>query len=153
MHVQEAFSQKGMADENRRLASEVRQAGEELAIVNARLERVLSSQRTQLDLEEARAATARDMIDLLPVPTLGVDPDETVVMANLEAQQVLGPDRLLIGEPAAAILPPSLWPLWSGAAAPGLAIEVLIGGRNWRAIARPFGDLAQPGRLLVLTAT
>lgn len=151
VHVQEAFNQKGMADENRRLAQEVRQAGDELSSVNARLERVLSTQRTQIDLEEDRATTARDMIDLLPVPILGIDPDETVVMVNLEAQRLLGIDRLLIGEPASLVLPEALQCLCQGSEQVGTAVRLRIGDRYWRARARPFGEMGQPGHLVVLT--
>jgi diguanylate cyclase (GGDEF)-like protein len=151
VHVQEAFTQKGMADENRRLAGEVRQASEELAQVNGRLERVLATQKAQIDLEEARAATSRDMLDLLPVPALGVDCDGLVVMVNLAAQQLFGADRLLLGQPAQTVLPPALWPLWSGTSTAGLKLDVTLAGRAWRASARPFGVSQPAGQLLALT--
>src|SRR5450830_433985 len=108
VHVQEAFSQKGMADENRRLALEVREANEELAVLNGRLERVLSNQQMQLGLEASRATAARDMLELLPVPAFGIDPQGLMVMANLAAQQLLGAERLLLGQCAACAAGPAV---------------------------------------------
>ncbi|WP_084679452.1 EAL domain-containing protein [Curvibacter lanceolatus] len=147
VHVQEAFSQKGMADENRRLALEVREANEEMAVLNGRLERVLSNQQAQLGLEASRATAARDMLDLLPVPAFGIDPEGLVVMANLAAQQMLGAERLLLGQCAVSVLPAQLSLLWEQPVEQVLDFE--WSGRRWRAHARPFGASAPRGHLLV----
>ncbi|MDD0810969.1 EAL domain-containing protein [Curvibacter sp. RS43] len=148
VHVQEGFHQKGLADENRRLALEVRGANEELAVLNGRLERVLSTQQAQLGLEASRATAARDMLDLLPVPAMGIDPAGLVVMANLAAQQCWGAERLLLGQCAASVLPAELAPLW---AQPGeQSLDFDWSGRRWRARTRPFGASAPQGHLLVL---
>lgn len=147
VHVQEAFSQKGMADENRRLALEVREANEELAVLNGRLERVLNNQQAQLDLEASRATAARDMLDLLPVPAFGIDPAGMLVMANLAAQQLLGADRLLLGQRAVGVLPAPLASLWEQPGEQSLDFE--WSGRRWRACTRSFGASAPRGHLLV----
>lgn len=147
VHVQEAFSQKGMADENRRLALEVRDANEELAVLNTRLERVLSNQQAQLDLEASRATAARDMLDLLPVPAFGIDTEGLVVMANLAAQQWLGVERLLLGQSATSVLPE---PVASRCTQPvEQALDFEWSGRRWRARSRPFGASVPRGHLLV----
>jgi hypothetical protein len=54
------------------------------------------------------------MLDLLPVPALGLDLDGLVVRVNLDAQQLFGADSLLLGQAAACVLPPALAPLSAG---------------------------------------
>lgn len=149
VHVQEGFHQKGLADENRRLAHEVRQAGEELTTVNARLEKILNSQQAQIDLEEARASNARDMMDLLPLPAVAVDHQGLVVMVNLEAQALFGPGPLL-GQNADSALPAGLAGLWQtdpATAMPPLPLSLPSG--TWQAQARCFGSAPATGWLLV----
>jgi diguanylate cyclase (GGDEF)-like protein/PAS domain S-box-containing protein len=90
-HVAEAFSQKEMADENRRLAHQVELANGELAALNQKLER-------QAGLLRASAEGSRSLLDDLPVAVLGVDPDGIIAYANRAAPPGLlgslaGPER------------------------------------------------------------
>ncbi|GAA4428754.1 EAL domain-containing protein [Acidovorax lacteus] len=156
-HVQEAFRQKGMADENKRLAGEVVSANEALAQVNERLEMVLATQKSQIDREEVRANTARDMVDLLPVPVLGVDPDGTVVLVNREAQRLWGPQAPLLGEQVCTLLRPHAvagvadmaLPLQSDA--PALPSCVQLQQRRWLLRMQTLDQPSARGTLLVLT--
>ena len=111
VHVREAFAHKELGDENKRLATEVVTASEALAAANERLEMVLNNQQQQIDQEAARANAVRDMLDLVPVPLLGVDPDGVIVLANQEAQRVLGHRTAVLGEPAEAVLQQPLPPM------------------------------------------
>ncbi len=154
VHVREAFAHKEMADENKRLASEVITASEALATANQQLEQVLGSQQQQIDQESARADAVRDMVELLPVPLLGIDPDGTIVLANQEAQRTLGLATPLLGEPAAAVLQQDL-----PAAGPGQAASVAAmaapplhwQGPHWSMKVRALGDTPPRGLLMVLT--
>ena len=111
VHVREAFAHKELGDENKRLATEVVTASEALAAANERLEMVLNNQQQQIDQEAARANAVRDMLDLVPVPLLGVDPDGVIVLANQEAQRVLGHRIAVLGEPAQTVLQQPLPPM------------------------------------------
>ena len=154
VHVQEAFAHKEMGDENKRLASEVITASEALAAANERLELVLSTQQQQIDQESARANAVRDMVELLPVPLLGIDPDGTIVLANQEAQRTLGMATPLLGEAAAAVLQQDL---------PGADSEQLskqadtqtpplhVQGPHWNMKVRALGETPPRGLLVVLT--
>ena len=87
------------------------------------------------------------MLDLLPVPAFGIDPAGMLVMANLAAQQLLGADRLLLGQCAAGVLPAPLASLWEQPGEQSLDFE--WSGRRWRACTRSFGASAPRGHLLV----
>ncbi|WP_175518388.1 EAL domain-containing protein [Paracidovorax wautersii] len=154
VHVQEAFAHKEMADENKRLASEVITASEALAAANERLERVLGSQQQQIDQESARADAVRDMVEQLPVPLLGIDPDGTIVLANQEAQRTLGLATPLLGEAAAAVLQQDI-PLPDAGLPAGLpdakAPPLHWQGAHWSMKVRALGDAAPRGLLVVLT--
>ncbi len=154
VHVQEAFAHKEMADENKRLASEVITASEALAAANERLERVLGSQQQQIDQESARADAVRDLVEQLPVPLLGIDPDGTIVLANQEAQRTLGLTIPLLGEAAATVLQQDM-PLPGtipGAVQPDAKAPPLHWqGAHWSMKVRALGDASPRGLLVVLT--
>lgn len=157
VHVQEAFAHKEMADENKRLASEVITASEALASANDRLELVLSNQQHQMDQETARANSVRDLVDMLPVPLLGIDPDGTIVLANKEAQRALGQRTALLGEPASAVLqqdlPPSPVDTDAGEDNPSVAHGLLQHwqGPHWNMAVRALDQHPPRGLLVVLT--
>jgi len=87
------------------------------------------------------------MLELLPIPAFGIDPEGLLVMANLAAQQLLGAERLLLGQRAGSVLPDRLASLWEQPGEQALDFEWL--GRRWRARARPFGATVPRGHLLV----
>lgn len=155
-HVREAFAHKEMADENKRLATEVVAASEALTQANERLELVLSNQQQQIDLEAARANTARDLLDSLPVALLGVDPHGTIVLTNQELQRALGAHTPLLGASAAHALGHDFAALAAAGAAgaagstPASRIELPLGGRTWHARVRALGDAHPRGVLLTL---
>ena len=128
---------------------EARKANEELALVNGRLERVLAAQQQRIQVEEVRAANARDMLDLLPVPVLGIDPHGMLGLVNREAQDLFGPG-LLLGQQARDVLPPPLRPLLQAEGAPD-EVRLPWRGRGWRARIRPWTAVDRDGHLLVLT--
>jgi len=149
-HVQEAFRQKDMADENRRLAREVHSANNELALVNQRLEGLLAKQREQTSLEESRAANARDVLENVPTPIIGVDCDGMIAFINLDAQALLPDAGALIGCDADDALPSELRETLQ--MDDGLYRRLSIGGRRYQAVCRTMkeGSSAR-GKLLVIT--
>lgn len=153
-HVREAFAHKEMADENKRLATEVVSASEALTHANERLEQVLGNQQRQIDLEAARANTARDLLDALPVALLGVDSHGTIVLTNLELQRVLGTDTPMLGATAAQALGQDYETLSAAASTSGgqpmRMVTLSLGGRNWQAWVRALDHAASRGVVLTL---
>ena len=104
-HVAEAFHQKELADENRRLARRVDSANADLAQVNEQLGRLLAQQRSQAELLEASASSMRDVFDELPAAVLGLDADGTLSFANREAERLLPLLASRLGSQVAPLLP------------------------------------------------
>src|SRR5690606_488663 len=88
-HVAEAFRQKAMADENRRLSRELEAANAELEVLNDRLAVLLNRQRGEAELFQRAAAGPRDALDALPVPLVIIDGDGVLALVNAQARQLL----------------------------------------------------------------
>jgi len=148
-HVAEAFRQKDLADENRRLAREVHSANHELALVNERLEGLLARQREQTSLEESRAANARGVLENVPTPIVGVDVDGMIAFVNRDAQMLLSDAGALIGCDADEVLPAGLCEVLT--LDDGAHHRVELRGRWHRAVCRAMDDATSRGKLLVIT--
>lgn len=149
-HIAEAFAQKEMADENKRLASAVLTANEELSAVNDRLQQLLANQRDQIHREESSLGVAREVLDHIPAAVVGVDLEGMVAFVNADAEVLLGGDTVpLLGYPADSVLPEALRPVWR--AADQSYHDVCIAGSAYRVVCRPVGnDDHSRGRLLVV---
>ena len=108
-HIAEAFRQKDLADENRRLARQVENANADYLALNARLETLLEQQRDEAELLTLAAAGTRDALEALPAPVLVVDADDTLAFVNQEARRLLPQVAGEIGRPAVEVLPANLW--------------------------------------------
>ena len=148
-HIAEAFRQKDMADENRRLAQQVEDANADLAALNARLEQAVTRQREQAQTMAISAGSMREVLDELPAAVLGIDPDGMVAFVNREAERVLPDAGRLIGRLAREALPPSVCALIGGPA--GTRGEVTIAGSEFRVMARALdGSKGANGHLVLL---
>ena len=104
-HVAEAFRQKDLADENRRLSLQVETTNADLARLNQRLEHSLTQQRDHTELLAASAESTRGILDELPAAVLGVDPDGLVAYANERAEATFSAGEGLLGRALCAVLP------------------------------------------------
>jgi len=102
--IEEAFRYKALHDENRRLNLELQAANAELIRVNAQLQEALEAQRRRAVLGESALVAVQEIVNCLPVPLLGVDPDGLLVFANAEATRRFG-RRPLLGAYVAEALP------------------------------------------------
>lgn len=84
-HVAEAFRQKDLEDENRRLAHQVETANADLAALNSRLETLVAQQREHADLLAASAGNMRHLVEEMPAALAAVDASGQVVLVNREA--------------------------------------------------------------------
>ena len=88
-HVAQAFAQKGMADDNRRLQREVAAGNADQARLNQRLAQLLDRQTEQSQLMQASAEGVRDLVDVLPAAVFGIDPDGVLTYLNQRADDLL----------------------------------------------------------------
>lgn len=107
-HVAEAFRQKELADENRRLAQQVETANADLAELNSRLEQLLSQQRAHADMLTASAGSMRQLVEELPAALAAIDPDGQIVFVNREAAERLPGAGGWIGRNVRDTWPPAL---------------------------------------------
>jgi PAS domain-containing protein len=148
-HVAEAFRQKGMVDENRRLAAQVESVNADLAKANARLAHLLNQQREHAELLAANADSVRALLDDLPAAVVGVDPDGVVVFVNRSADELLPHAAELLGRHADEVLPARVLGDDQASAPGGDIVE--YAGRRYRLMTRALhGGAEARGRLLLL---
>ncbi|MBI5108581.1 MAG: response regulator [Rhodocyclales bacterium] len=104
--IADAFRRKALRDENRRLSLELRSTNAELVRVNDQLQAALDTQRRRTELGEAALAAAQEIVNCVPLPILGVDPDGLLVFANAAAARSFA-RRPLLGAFVAEALPPA----------------------------------------------
>jgi diguanylate cyclase (GGDEF)-like protein len=107
-HIAEAFRQKEMADENRRLAREVENANASLAILNEQLQNSLSTQSDQSHILERSADSAREILDSVPGVIIGVDDDGLIAFVKGETDELLPRAGSWIGRNVDGTLPAQL---------------------------------------------
>ena len=139
-NILEAFRHKELADENRRL-------GEELRLANRQLRDLLEEQQRELQRDQIVLGVVQEILQVLPLPVLGLDDQGLIVCANQEADGLLGQGLPLIGSFAQDVLPPALFEAVRGEAGDGLWQD---GKRCWQTRCSAIGAGAS-GRLLILS--
>jgi diguanylate cyclase (GGDEF)-like protein/PAS domain S-box-containing protein len=146
-HIEEAFTQKGLADENQQLGEQVRHANRELAQVNGRLQQLLAQQREQISREEARVSVAREVLENIPAPVIGFDLDGMIAFLNAGSQAMFPGAVSMLGCDAAEVLPESLVNVWRSA--DGEYHTVHVGDAAYLVVCRAMSG-STGGKLLVL---
>lgn len=147
-NIEEAFRYKEMADENRRLSSEVLAVNQQLAQANARLLQTLVEKERRIERDEMTLDIAQEALQCVPFPVLGVDDEEMVVFANIEAEKLLGGGRPLLGIDAKDCLPAPLFGLLQGA--DGATVDWPAGALRLRGLYRRMGPRHAGSRLLII---
>jgi CheY-like chemotaxis protein len=148
-NIEEAFRQKELADENRRLDQEVRSANVELAELNARLQGALARQSEQMSLAEDRGRTALEVLYNVPMPLIGLDAEGMVAFANQDAERLLPGVLGWLGAYAEECLPPDFQRVLT--LEDGQAIDVVIDGLACRCSCRLIDDDGgRRGRLVAI---
>ncbi|HEV8691886.1 MAG TPA: EAL domain-containing protein [Ideonella sp.] len=107
-NIEEAFRQKALADENRRLWRELHQANHEGAELNERLKQALAVQHERTHLAETSKGGALEMLLNVPAALFGIDEDGVIAFVNHEAEALWLSRQPLLGRDAATALPPAL---------------------------------------------
>lgn len=148
-HIAEAFRQKELADENRRLARQVQDANANYMELNARLECLVAQQREEAQLLALAAGSTREALELLPAAIVAIDGDDTVTYANDEGRRLLASADGGTCWPADEALPPAL--RTAAAATDGSAPVVALAGHKHRVLVRPLLHRgAARGRILLV---
>jgi diguanylate cyclase (GGDEF)-like protein/PAS domain S-box-containing protein len=148
-HVAEAFRQRALADENRRLATQVESANADYVKLNSRLEKVVAQQREQAELLAASAGGMREVLDSLPAPVLGIDPDGTLTFVNHAAEALLPDSMCMLGQQLRDAIPPDLLRAVGNPSGGAHAID--IAGRSFQVLTRTLrGSGSMRGQLVLL---
>jgi EAL domain-containing protein (putative c-di-GMP-specific phosphodiesterase class I)/CheY-like chemotaxis protein len=149
-HLAEAFRLKEIADDNERLNIEVRTANHELASANRRMEQLLHHMQRQIHRDEISLNIAREILQHLPLPVIGMDDAGMIAFINAAAGRVLRRSGPLLGSDASAALP-DLFPA-AGIALPPLGHQASIDGLRYAVTVYPMGEKsASRGSLLTLS--
>ena len=137
-NIEEAFRQKGLADENRRLDQEVRSANTELADLNQRLQAALARQHEELSVVQDRGRHAMEVLYTVPMPLIGLDIEGLIAFANQDAEALLPGIRALVGSYAQDALPDEFQLLAN--LRDGDVVETTHDGRAYRCSCRAIDD-------------
>jgi len=145
--IHEAFQRKALNDENRRLNQQLRAAKDQLERHNERLQAALSEQKSAMLLGEKVLRLARDGLDQLPIPVIGIDTGSRVAFVNFAAMEVAPENTWMIGELAKEGLP-SIIAECVRIAPVQFTIPELF-GKGWILDARKLGTMESPRGTLV----
>jgi len=144
-HIGDAFRLKEIADENGRLNLEVRAANLELATANRKMEELLREKQLQISRDEVSLSVSRELLQVLPLPVLGLDDDGLIAFVNGAADTLLRSSGALLGNEAGHVLP-ALFPLAAG------NHQADIDGRRFNVLVYPMGaSSASRGSLIALS--
>ncbi len=142
-HIREGFQRYELRAENERLARELEQA-------NAQLSRSKGELETEIRHSLGALRVSQEMLERLPIGTLGIDGEGVVVAANRKAEEILegGNEGPLIGAFADERLPAPMLEALAGAPA---SVWVSPQGRSYRFSCASMGEASgSQGTLLTI---
>jgi diguanylate cyclase (GGDEF)-like protein/PAS domain S-box-containing protein len=136
-HIEEAFRNKEMVDENRRLGLELRTANLGLASANRQLEDVLEQQREQIRRDGISLDIVREALLRVPMAIVALDEDRQVAYANLAARKLFGKGDALLGSDADEVMPAAVVAL--AARADEVPVPARLAGQAYEIVAYSMG--------------
>jgi CheY-like chemotaxis protein len=148
-NIEEAFRNKGMADENRRLHIGLALANSQMTVVNEQLQKMLANKDLQVMRDESLLNIVQEVLQQLPWPIIGIDDEFIVALANTAADVICGDGKPLLGRNMYASLPaPLLAALGSSMM---VETDIDINGIRYRLRGSSMGEHSRSrGALLVL---
>ncbi|MEC5163671.1 MULTISPECIES: EAL domain-containing protein [unclassified Janthinobacterium] len=149
-HIAAAFHLKEISDENERLNLEVRTANHELASANRKMEELLRQKQQQISRDEVSLNIARELLQFLPLPVIGMDDDGMIAFINAAADTLFRRAGALLGNEASLVLPD----LFEDGAVPGAANTHIaeVDGVAYSIAVYPMGaNSASRGSLITLS--
>jgi CheY-like chemotaxis protein len=136
-NIAEAFQQKELADENRRLSCELQRANQQLAHANAQLQDLLAEREGRIGRHETAIAVLHEVLEMLPWPFLGIDDDGLIVTLNAGAEALFGSRGALIGRPISDAMPEHTETFLHAAST--LTLPVVLDEAHYLVQCRPLG--------------
>jgi CheY-like chemotaxis protein len=103
--IKEAFQHKEMSDENRKLGLKIQTANHELATANRRLAEMLQQKEHQINRDGNSLEIAREALQAVPIPLIGVDEDGMIAFANAATEILFIEHAPLLGAHIDQLLP------------------------------------------------
>jgi diguanylate cyclase (GGDEF)-like protein/PAS domain S-box-containing protein len=151
-HIQKAFEHKGLLEENRQLDIKIRTTNQELVAANRQLGDVLQKTRHQIERDETSLAIAREALQHMPLPVIGVDNEGLMAFVNTSAERLFACRAPLLGMALADALP-AVDAAIAGAVE-GVPCELLINRTRYLLSWNTMGANSRSrGRLVTLTET
>jgi diguanylate cyclase (GGDEF)-like protein/PAS domain S-box-containing protein len=104
-HIHKAFEHKELLEDNRQLDIKIRSTNQELVAANRQLGDVLQKTRHQIERDESSLAIAREAMQYMPLPVIGVDDEGLMAFVNTAAEQLFVQTGPLLGAKLADALP------------------------------------------------
>ena len=147
-HIAEAFRMKETSDENERLNLALRTANHEMALTNRRMEELLRQNQQQITRGEISLNIARELLECMPLPVIGLDEEGMVAFVNSAAEAVFNNVAILGSEAQYAL--PELFA--SDTLGSGSSHEAQLGGQRYKVAIHPMGlRSASRGSLITLS--
>ena len=147
-HIAEAFRLKGIDDDNARLNAQLREVNLALASANAAMQALLQQQQHQISRDEVSLGIAREVLQFLPLPVLGLDEDGMIAFVNAAATVLFERGAALLGNDAALALPQLFEPCADAQR------QVVIAGKSYAVARHAMGAHSHSrGSLVTLCGT
>ncbi|MDH5573619.1 MAG: response regulator [Gammaproteobacteria bacterium] len=112
-NVEEAFRYYELGQENERLTQELQKANIALEKINHNLEQHVEEKTRQVLLNMHFLQVSQEMLENLPVGVMGIDDENTIVLANSFVYTMLeGVNPVLVGQSVTNVFPPAVCELY-----------------------------------------
>ena len=89
IEIRKSLEQYDLIQSNRSLALELDEKNKALRQINQDLETLVAKRTRELELQNQMLELTRNIFESLPIPVMGLSPDQTVILLNRQAGQVI----------------------------------------------------------------
>lgn len=149
-HIQQAFDYKNVLEENQQLDIKIQSANQQLVAANRQLDEALQDTQQKIERNETSLEIARQALQHIPIPMIGLDDEGLIVFTNAASEQLLQNDCPLL----CSTLPEALPALHAiiSTLTEGARSQILMNGTNyhiqWKCLG--MGSRSQ-GKMITLT--
>ncbi|WP_022664230.1 response regulator [Desulfospira joergensenii] len=95
LEIKKSLEQHDLIQSNRSLTATVRKKNQELEQINQNLEKIIAKRTRELELQNQALELTRNIFEGLPVPVVGVSSDQTIILINRLAKELMLKDQPL----------------------------------------------------------
>lgn len=150
--IGKAFEHRELLEENQQLDFKIRTTNQELVAANRQLGNVVVNTRKQIEREEISLMIAREALQFITDPLIGVDDEDLVAFVNAAAEKLLSRHGPALGIELTTTLPAVAEMVANTEA--GTSSAISIDGDHYRLKWNPMGGNSRSrGKLITLTLT